>query len=48
MMAAIMEIARDKGCKSMQLLTNKSRVDAQRFYRNLGFDHSHEGMKAKL
>jgi hypothetical protein len=32
----------------MQLLTNKSRVDAQRFYRNLGFAHSHEGMKAKL
>ena len=48
MMAAIMQIARDKGCKSMQLLTNKSRVDAQRFYRNLGFAHSHEGMKAKL
>ena len=48
MMAAIMQIARDKGCKSMQLLTNKTRVDAQRFYRNLGFVHSHEGMKAKL
>ena len=48
MMAAIMEIARKKGCKSMQLLTNKSRVDAQRFYRTLGFENSHEGMKAKL
>ena len=48
MMAAIMQIARDKGCKSMQLLTNKSRIDAQRFYRNLGFAHSHEGMKVKL
>jgi ribosomal protein S18 acetylase RimI-like enzyme len=48
MMAAIMDIARKKGCKSMQLLSNKSRVDAQRFYRNLGFEHSHEGMKAKL
>jgi ribosomal protein S18 acetylase RimI-like enzyme len=48
MMAAIMDIARNKGCKSMQLLTNKSRVDAQRFYRGLGFEHSHEGMKAKL
>jgi ribosomal protein S18 acetylase RimI-like enzyme len=45
MMAAI---ARDKGCKQMQLLTSKSRVNAQRFYRNLGFAHSHEGMKAKL
>ena len=48
MMTAIMEIARKKGCKSMQLLTNKSRVDAQRFYRSLGFENSHEGMKAKL
>jgi len=48
MMTAIMDIARKKGCKSMQLLTNKSRVDAQRFYRNLGFENSHEGMKAKL
>ena len=48
MMAAIMQIARDNGCKQMQLLTNKSRVDAQRFYRTLGFAHSHEGMKAKL
>ena len=48
MMAAIMEIARKKGCKSMQLLTNKSRVAAQRFYRSLGFENSHEGMKAKL
>src|SRR5262249_18300548 len=43
MMAAIIEIARDKGCSSMQLFTNKSRADAQRFYRNLGFVHSHEG-----
>jgi ribosomal protein S18 acetylase RimI-like enzyme len=48
MMAAIMQVARAKGCKQMQLLTSKSRVDAQRFYRNLGFTHSHEGMKAKL
>ena len=37
-----------KGRRSMQLLTSKSRVDAQRFYRNLGFAHSHEGMKVKL
>jgi GNAT superfamily N-acetyltransferase len=48
MMAAIMALARDKGCKQMQLLTSKSRVDAQRFYRQLGFAHSHEGMKTKL
>jgi ribosomal protein S18 acetylase RimI-like enzyme len=48
MMAAIMAIARQKGCKQMQLLTSKSRVHAQRFYRDLGFEHSHEGMKAKL
>jgi len=48
MIAAVMAIARERGCASMQLLSNKSRIDAQRFYRNLGFAHSHEGMKVKL
>ena len=48
MMVAVMQIARDKGCAQMQLTTNKSRLDAHRFYRNLGFEQSHEGMKKKL
>ena len=48
MIAAVIDIARQHGCKSMQLLTNKARSDAQRFYRTLGFAPSHEGMKIKL
>lgn len=48
MMQAIMAIARERGCVQMQLTTNKVRHDAQRFYETLGFEKSHEGMKAKL
>jgi ribosomal protein S18 acetylase RimI-like enzyme len=48
MMHAIMAIARERGCVQMQLTTNKVRHDAQRFYETLGFEKSHEGMKAKL
>lgn len=48
MMHAIMAIARERGCTQMQLTTNKVRHDAQRFYETLGFEKSHEGMKAKL
>jgi ribosomal protein S18 acetylase RimI-like enzyme len=48
MMRAVMAIARERGCGLMQLTTNKVRTDAQRFYETLGFEKSHEGMKAKL
>ena len=36
---------REKGCKTVQLTTDKSRSDAHRFYGSLGFVASHEGMK---
>src|ERR1700755_1148017 len=36
--------ARAKGCKLVELLTHNSRVDAQRFYKRLGFQPSHVGM----
>ena len=48
MMQAVMAIARERGCDIMQLTTNKVRKDAQRFYEQLGFEKSHEGMKVKL
>ena len=48
MIAAIIEMSRARGCKQLQLTTNKRRIDAQRFYRRLGFEASHEGMKLDL
>ncbi|WP_435206012.1 GNAT family N-acetyltransferase [Micromonospora sp. bgisy143] len=40
--------ARQRGCALVQLTTDKSRADAHRFYLNLGFKASHEGMKLPL
>jgi GNAT superfamily N-acetyltransferase len=48
MMQAVIAIARERGCTLMQLTTNKVRTDAQRFYEQLGFTKSHEGMKLTL
>lgn len=39
---------RERGCTLVQLTTDKRRTDAQRFYRTLGFESSHEGMKLEL
>lgn len=39
---------RNRGCKLVQLTTDKSRGDACRFYESLGFSASHEGMKLAL
>lgn len=36
--------AREYGCNVVELLTHGSRVDAQRFYKRLGFAASHVGM----
>jgi len=38
-------IAKSAGCGLVQLTTDKDRIDAHRFYENLGFTSSHEGMK---
>lgn len=39
------ERARAKGCRMVQLTTDKARPEALRFYERLGFKASHEGMK---
>lgn len=40
--------ARDRGCRLVQLTTDKRRPAAHRFYERLGFKTSHEGMKMPL
>lgn len=42
------ERAKEHGCQTVQLTTDKSRVDALRFYERLGFKASHEGLKLHL
>lgn len=42
------EHCRARGCKLVQLTTDKTRPDAHRFYEKLGFEASHEGYKLKL
>ena len=48
MMRHALGIARQRGCRIVQLTTNKSRADAKRFYEQLGFEPAHEGMKLTL
>jgi ribosomal protein S18 acetylase RimI-like enzyme len=40
--------ARERGARIAQLSTDKSRLDAHRFYESLGFRATHEGMKLPL
>lgn len=40
--------ARERGCRMVQLTTDKARPDARRFYERLGFVASHEGMKLQV
>jgi GNAT superfamily N-acetyltransferase len=42
------EESRRRGCAIVQLTSDKSRVQAHRFYQRLGFVSSHEGMKMTL
>ena len=39
---------RGRGCGLVQLTSDKTRLDARRFYESLGFRASHEGMKLSL
>jgi len=40
--------ARERGCRLVQLTTDKARPDALRFYEGLGFQATHEGLKLDL
>jgi ribosomal protein S18 acetylase RimI-like enzyme len=44
---AIVE-AQSKGCRLVELLTHNTRIDAQRFYKRLGFQASHVGMTVRF
>jgi len=48
MMEAAAALSRTRGCKVLQLKTDKRRVHAHWFYERLGFSKSHEGMKLGL
>lgn len=48
MMEWAIERARERGCYLVQLTTNTGRKEAQRFYRRLGFEPTHVGMKRYL
>jgi len=39
---------RARGCRTVQLTTDRSRADAHRFYERLGFEASHLGYKLAL
>lgn len=48
MMAWALDTARQRGCVTAQLTSNKKRTDAHRFYERIGFSKSHEGFKIYL
>lgn len=48
MMRQAIEIARQAGCRIVQLTTDRTRADAHRFYQRLGFQVTHMGLKLEL
>jgi ribosomal protein S18 acetylase RimI-like enzyme len=40
--------AQARGCKLVELFTHNTRIDAQRFYKRLGFQASHVGMTRRF
>ncbi|WP_424536586.1 GNAT family N-acetyltransferase [Sphaerisporangium viridialbum] len=48
MMRWAIDRARERGCRMVQLSSDKARADAHRFYTSLGFVDSHVGFKLGL
>lgn len=48
MMEWAVQRGRERGCRLVQLTSDKKRADAHRFYTSLGFTPSHEGFKLAL
>ncbi|WP_423183509.1 GNAT family N-acetyltransferase [Arthrobacter sp. NyZ413] len=48
LVAWAVERAKSKGCRVIQLSSDKRRADAHRFYARLGFVPSHEGLRLVL
>jgi GNAT superfamily N-acetyltransferase len=48
LMEYVIDLARQRGCRLVQLTSNKERADAIRFYEQLGFQPSHVGFKLYL
>ncbi|MBX9620899.1 MAG: GNAT family N-acetyltransferase [Alphaproteobacteria bacterium] len=48
MLQKAIALGRERGCKIVQLTTNKKRFHAKAFYEKLGFEATHEGMKLYL
>jgi GNAT superfamily N-acetyltransferase len=46
--AAVIALARERHCKSVELSSHRTRTDAHRFYARLGFVASHVGMTLAL
>lgn len=42
------DVARQRGCNTLQLTTSMARVNAHRFYARIGYEHSHKGFKRAL
>ena len=48
MVGTAIDGAKVEGCRLVQLMSNRARTDAHRFYERLGFRQSHLGFKMKL
>lgn len=48
LMQSVVRIAKERGCRILQLLVNETRKDAHRFYEKLGFGRHHLGMRLEI